>query len=49
MVAGQKVHFDLPLCHTGHLTPSYTQAKDTGRPQHIRVDVHSEDSAKTNK
>jgi hypothetical protein len=48
-VAGQNVPFDLPLCHTGDLTPSYIQAKHTGGPQHIGVDVHSENPAKINK
>jgi hypothetical protein len=46
--AGQNVHADAPLCHTGDLVPSYTQAKHTDGPQHIRVDVHLEKSVKKN-
>jgi hypothetical protein len=38
----------VPLCHTGDLVPSYTQAKHTDGPQHIRVDVHLENSVKKN-
>jgi hypothetical protein len=45
-VAGQNVHVDVPLCHTGDLVPSYTQAKQKDGPQHTCDDVHSEDSVK---
>ena len=45
-VAGQNVHVAVPLCHIGDLVPSYTQAKQKDSPQHIRVDVHSEDSVR---
>jgi len=45
-VAGQNVHTDVPLGHTGDLVPYYTQQKDRDGPQHTWVDVHSEDSVK---
>jgi hypothetical protein len=44
--AGQNVHVDVPLCHTGDLVPYYTQHKYTYGPQQMCVDVHSEESAK---
>jgi hypothetical protein len=44
--AGQNVHVDVPLCHTGDLVPYDAQDKHTDRPQHVRVDVHSEGSLK---
>ena len=46
MDAGQYVHIDVTLRHSGNLVPSYTQHKHTDCPRHIRVDVHSEDSVK---
>jgi hypothetical protein len=46
---GQNVHVDVPLCHTGDLVPSYTQAKHTDGLQHIRVDIHLQKSVKKNK
>jgi len=46
MVAGQNAQVDVRLCHTGDLVPSYTQAKQKEGPQHICVDVHSEDSVR---
>ena len=45
-VAGQNVHVDVPLCHTGDLVPDSTQQIHTDGPQHTGVDVHSEDSIK---
>jgi len=47
--AGQYVHVDVTLRHSGDLVPSYTQHKHTNDPRHIRVDVHSEDSVKKRK
>jgi hypothetical protein len=44
MDAGQYVHVDVTLHHSGDLVPSYTQ--HTNDPHHIRVDAHSEDSVK---
>jgi len=46
MGAGQNVHVDEPLCHTGDLVPDGTQHFHTDDPQHTWVDVHSEDSIK---
>jgi hypothetical protein len=45
---GQNVQAEVPLCNTGDLVPSYTVAKHTDGPQHIRVDVHLENSVKKN-
>jgi hypothetical protein len=49
MYAGQNVQVCVPLCHTGDLVPYETQHKHTDGPQHIRVDVHTEDSVKKKK
>ena len=46
MGAGQNVHVDEPLCHTGDLVPDGTQQIHTDGLQHTWVDVHSEDSIK---
>ena len=45
-VAGQNVHVEVPLCHTGDLVPDGTQQIHTDGRQHTWVDVHSEDSIK---
>jgi hypothetical protein len=47
--AGQYVHVDVPLCHTGDLLPYDTQHKHTDGPQHIRFDVHSKEPVKKKK
>jgi hypothetical protein len=41
----QYLHADVPVCHPGDLTPYGTKHQHTDGPQHIPVDVHSEDSA----
>ena len=47
--AGQYDPVDVPLCHSGDLFHYDTQHKHMDGPQHIRVDVHSENSVrKTN-
>ena len=45
-VAGQNVHVDVPLCHTGDLVLDSTQQIHADGPQHTCVDVHSEDPIK---
>jgi hypothetical protein len=47
--AGQYVHDDVLLCHTGDLNPYCTQHKHTDGPQHIHVDLHSEVSVRKKK
>jgi hypothetical protein len=42
MAAGQNVHVDVPLCHSGDLVPYDTQHKHMDGPQHKGVDAHSE-------
>ena len=44
--AGQYVHVDVPLCHTGDLNPHYTQQMHLDGPQHIHVDVQPEVSVR---
>ena len=45
-VAGQNVHVDVPLCHSGDLVPYHER---TDGPQQVCVDVHSEDSIRKKK
>ena len=46
--AGEDVHLDVSLRHTGDLHPYYTQHKHMDGPLHICVDVHSEVSVRKN-
>jgi hypothetical protein len=46
MDAGQNVHVDVPLCHTGDLVPYDTQHQYTDGPQPVHADVHFEGSVR---
>jgi len=46
---GQYVPVDVTLCHTGDLVPYDTQHKHMDGPQHIRVEVHSENAVSKKK